>query len=97
MAYKIIISPLAQKEIENAIDYYSDLSVNTPLKFIQKIEETYSLISNNPYFRIYYKNFRGVVIKGFPFMLFYVITEDEQKVIIYSCFHTSKNPRKYPQ
>lgn len=97
MAYNIIVSPLAQKEIEKAIDYYSDISINTPLKFIREIEETYSVLSHNPYFRIYYKKFRGVIIKGFPYILFYVITEDEQKVTIYSCFHTSKSPIKYPK
>lgn len=30
MAYKIIVSPGAQREIENAIDYYSLNSVEAP-------------------------------------------------------------------
>lgn len=30
MAYKIIISQRAQKEIENALEYYSLYSTNTP-------------------------------------------------------------------
>ena len=67
------------------------------MKFIAEIEEIYRTLSRNPYFRIYYKNFRAVVIKGFPYILFYVITEDKQNITIYSCFHTSKSPRKYPK
>jgi hypothetical protein len=33
MAYKIIVSPRAQKEIENAIDYYALYSIDAPIRF----------------------------------------------------------------
>ena len=37
MVYSIIISPRAQKEIENAVDYYALYSVNAPSKFINAL------------------------------------------------------------
>jgi plasmid stabilization system protein ParE len=40
MVYKIIVSPPAQKEIENAIDYYSLYSVEAPKTFITLLENS---------------------------------------------------------
>ena len=39
MAHKIIVSPRAQKEIENAIEYYALYSVDAPLNFITSLNE----------------------------------------------------------
>lgn len=55
MAYKIIVSPRAQKEIENAIDYYGLYSTDAPLNFITFLKEAYSGLEANPFFRICYK------------------------------------------
>lgn len=38
MAYKIMTSPRAQKEIENAIDYYAVNSLDAPLNFIRILD-----------------------------------------------------------
>jgi toxin ParE1/3/4 len=42
MGYSIKISPSAQKEIENAIDFYALYSYDTPVKFIAALQETYT-------------------------------------------------------
>ena len=39
MAYKIIVSPRAQKEIENAIDYSALYSTDAPENFIHVLKE----------------------------------------------------------
>ncbi len=70
MAYKVIVSPRAQKEIENAIDYYVLYSADAPKSFILYIEETYTLLGINPFFRVKYKNIRAIKIKKFPYSLF---------------------------
>lgn len=44
MAYKILISPRTQKEIENAIDYYSLYSNEAPINFINSIQKMRKLI-----------------------------------------------------
>ena len=49
MAYKIIISPRAQKEIENAIDYYALYSVNAPSNLITMLKEAYAVLATNPF------------------------------------------------
>lgn len=96
MAYKIIVSPNAQKEIEDAIDYYALHSIDTPSHFINAIKESYYALSVNPLFRVRYKNIRAINLKNFPFSLYYIISEENQIVRILSCFHNKRNPLKRP-
>ncbi|MCB9261654.1 MAG: type II toxin-antitoxin system RelE/ParE family toxin [Flavobacteriales bacterium] len=48
-AFNIIISPRAQKEIENAIDYYCLYSGNAPEKFVVALKEAYQTLQEIPY------------------------------------------------
>lgn len=49
MAYKIILSPRAQKEMENAIDYYVLYSADAPVNFIALLKESYSTLEIPPF------------------------------------------------
>jgi plasmid stabilization system protein ParE len=94
--YKIIISPLAQKEIENAIDYYTLYSENAPLNFIAAVSAAYAVLKLNPFERIRYKNIRAVKLKKFPYSLYFIIDENRNLVRILSCFHNKRNPDARP-
>jgi hypothetical protein len=67
MAYKVIVSPSAEKEIEGAIDY-SELSLDVPAKFLYQVQKTYRILSNNPFFRIRYKNTRAVAVSFYAIL-----------------------------
>ena len=97
MVYKIIISPRAQQEIENAIDYYSIRSSDAPKDFISALNETYAVLSINPYFRICYKNVRTIILNVFPYALFFTINEKEHNIKVLSCFHYKLNPHRRPK
>ncbi len=97
MAYKIIVSPRAQKEIENAIDYYALYSSNAPQSFINLLKDTYRSLENNPFFYLRHKNIRALKINKFPYSLYFVINEMQNTVKVLSCFHNKKNPSKRPK
>ena len=97
MAYKIIVSPRAQNEIENAIDYYALYSVDAPVNFIAFLKEAYTLLETNPFFRVRYKNVRALKIKRFPHSLYFIINEDKNIIRVLSCFHNKRNPNKRPR
>jgi plasmid stabilization system protein ParE len=97
MAYKIIVSSRAQKEIENAIDYYALYSLEAPVNFIASLKEAYGTLETNPFFRVRYKNFRTLNIKRFPHSLYFIINEDKNTVRVLSCFHNKRNPNKRPR
>ena len=92
-----MISPRAQKEIENAIDYYAVNSLDAPLNFIRILEETYAILSEDPFFRVRYKNVRALTMKTFPHSWYFIIDEDKITVKILSCFHNKRNPNRRPR
>lgn len=97
MAYKIIVSPRAQKEIENAIDYYALYSSNAPQSFINLLKETYHSLGTNPFFSVRYKNIRALKINKFPYLLYFSVNETQNTVRVLSCFHNKRNPNKRPK
>jgi plasmid stabilization system protein ParE len=97
MAYKVIVSPRAQTEISEALEYYRIHSNTAPFVFIRSLEKSYKILESNPRFRKRYKNIRGLNIKMFPHTLFYHIDEARKVVKVLSCFHSSRNPSDRPE
>lgn len=96
MEYKIVVSSKACRQFIKALDYYAEISLAIPAKFIYALESTYSRLSQNPFFAVRYKNVRAIPVKGFPYLLFFYVDEITKEVKIVSLFHTAKNPSKYP-
>lgn len=96
MAFRIIVSPRAQKEVENAIDYYALYSSNAPQHFIQLLRDAYSALETNPFFSIRYKDIRALKIRKFPYLLYFTVDERQHIVKILACFHSKRNPDKRP-
>jgi toxin ParE1/3/4 len=96
MAYKLIVSPRTQQEIEDAIDYYSLYSVDAPKHFKSSLLDAYETLYFNPFFRIIYRNIRALKIKRFPYSIYFIVDEKHKIVKILSCFHNKRNPRNRP-
>jgi plasmid stabilization system protein ParE len=96
MAYEVLVSPRAQNEIEEAIDYYAQFSSKAPSNFIKQLNYAYSLLENNPFLVIRYNNIRSINLRKFTFTLFFIIDENEFKVRILACFHNRRSPNKRP-
>ncbi|MEP6931858.1 MAG: type II toxin-antitoxin system RelE/ParE family toxin [Flavobacterium sp.] len=96
MAYKIVVSPRAQKEVIKTIDYYLERSEDAPGNFITQLEKNYAILTENPFFRLQYKNIRSLKLKKFPYSLYFTINEKTQVVHIIACFHNKLNPKKRP-
>ena len=96
MEYKIVVSPRALYEMEDAIDYYAQFSKIVPSQFIGEINRIYSIIQHHPFFSICYKNIRTIPLKGFPYSLYYVVDESLFIVRILACFHQHRHPKGRP-
>jgi plasmid stabilization system protein ParE len=94
MVYKIIVSPRAQKEIENAIDYYALYSTQAPVNFIAVLKEAYATLETNPFFMVRYKNVRALKLKRFPHSIYFEINENQNTIRVLSCFHNKRNPNR---
>ncbi len=97
MAYKITVSPRAQKEIENAIDYYVLYSNDAPLYFVTQLIVSYEALALNPFYMVRYKNIRSLKLNKFPYSLYFTVDEKQNTVKILSCFQNRRNPHKRPR
>lgn len=96
MVFKIIISKLASLEITESIDFYELKRKGLGKDFLNHLKSAFNILKSNPeLFSIKRKSiYREMPLKRFPFTVVYEIIGDE--VIIYSVFHTSRNPDKKP-
>lgn len=97
MAYKILVSIRAQKEIEDAIYFYDLYSDVAPIYFVTAIKNAYNSLELNPFYRIRYKNVRAIKLRRFPFNLYFMVNEEKDLVYVLSCFHNKRNPNKRPK
>jgi len=97
MVYKITVSPRAQQEIINTIDYYASSNLDVPNDFIAQLSKVYGVLAINPFFRVRYKNVRALRLKKFPYSLYFTVDETQKIVKVLSCFHNKRNPKNRPR
>ncbi len=98
MAYNLLITPEASKQVEQAVEYYSEyVSKKVALDFLKDYRRAVSEIVKVRYFQLFYLDFRARVMKKFPYLVFYTLDEERKLIIIKAVFHTSQHPDKYPK
>lgn len=91
---RIELSFQALKDVEEILEYYSQINQKLPAQFLERLEEAKSRLANSELgFEIKYKSVRTVLLKQFPYHLHYVL-KDDQTVII-AVLHSHINPKKH--
>lgn len=74
--YKIIFLPNALNDIEEAVDYYNNLSSGLRNRFLTDFNLVYKAIATNPFFAsVKYDDVRCAGFKKFPFSIHYIINK----------------------
>lgn len=93
MDYNLILSPRAEIEIDNAMDWYKSKVKGLEMRFLIMIKLHLKRIQNNPLlFSKKEYEFRICKVDVFPFIILYKIENDT--IIIHSIFNTYQNPSK---
>lgn len=82
MIFKIKLIPSALEELEEALEYYQQISPRLFKKFYDEFVEFHKLLEHNPYFEIRYGYVRTYKLKSFPYMVHFLINEELKKVIV---------------
>ena len=91
---KIIIRPQAEYDLEESSNWYEIRTEGLGHKFMKTFESQLLSIQSNPLrYPKKYKNIRIALIKGFPFVIYFMNEEDH--VVVLSVYHTSRNPKKF--
>lgn len=96
MAFKVIVSPVAKSNVIEAASYYKkEVSNKVAQKFVEDYEQTIQRIRQNPYFQIYYKDFRGLTMRKFPYIVFYQVAGDT--ILVKAVFNGLQDTKKRPK
>lgn len=95
MSLKIKVKPEAEEDITDAFLWYEEQSPGLGKRFLEDIDTKFSFLETSPFSSsILYKNTRRLLLKRFPYSLFYQI--EEKQIVVLSCLHTRRNPIQWP-
>jgi toxin ParE1/3/4 len=97
MSWLVVFEKQAEKDLQQAIDYYDRQQLGLGEKFWLSAQKHIDSITKNPFFQIRYGEIRCLPLKKFPFMIYFLLDEEENTIYILSIFHTSQNPGKWPK
>ncbi len=94
MKKRVMIRPEAESDIEDAYKWYESQRKGLGEDFLLCIEEALSRASRNPaVYSVVYKEVRRVLIRRFPFGVFFL--EDETNISVLAVLHARRNPKTW--
>jgi plasmid stabilization system protein ParE len=94
MSRRLILRPAAEADIEDAYRWYEDQRTGLGAEFLRAIEAILAVVEREPeLYAPIHKNARRVLLRRFPYAVFYVI--QPQTIEVVGCFHVRRNPRRW--
>ncbi|MCH7859626.1 MAG: type II toxin-antitoxin system RelE/ParE family toxin [Candidatus Marinimicrobia bacterium] len=95
MAHQLVIRPEAEADIAETYRWYEDQKVELGKDFLLALDTTFQLIRQTPkLFPKLYKNIRRVLIRRFPYGIFYL--EEKDRVVVLAVLHARRDPERWP-
>ena len=89
--YNLIIRDRAQLMLDEAYLWYEQKSPGLGERLLQEVINGFQNLQNRPdYYTKSKENYRQLILKQFPYKIVFEIIGTD--VIVYSIFHTSRNP-----
>jgi plasmid stabilization system protein ParE len=87
----IRFTPEADAELAEARQWYAHQRADLDSEFMECIDGALSRIVQNPNsYPIVYRTLRRIVVRRFPFAVFYEVTPDE--IQVFAVFHSRRDP-----
>jgi hypothetical protein len=97
MNFLIQLEPDVFNDVQEAILYYDKQQIGLGIRFFQSVSSAIETLSLNPFYQIKYDNVRCFLVKPFPYIIHFIVDENDRKVIILAIIHTSANPANWPR
>jgi len=92
--YQISIDPEALQDIQDATDWYNEQLEGLGGHFQKQVKTQISLLKKNAgTYSVRYQDVRCMLIKRFPFLVHFKISEKQKVVEVFAVLHTSRSPR----
>lgn len=93
MSYQIKLLPMALKDLKEAKKWYADKSEKIAVEFKQEVNKEIDYINQYPeHYQLRYKELRQSLVTRFPYAIFYLVEEEQKRIVIFGILHTSRNP-----
>ncbi|MGD9633447.1 MAG: type II toxin-antitoxin system RelE/ParE family toxin [Pirellulales bacterium] len=94
MAAKLALAPEAELDIQEAYDWYELRRPGLGEDFLSCVDGSFQYACRNPeLFAKVYEDYRRVLVRRFPYAVFYESVEGT--VTVYCVVHTSRDPAKW--
>lgn len=91
MSLPVVLTPMAQSEMDDAGDWYEQRRSGLQAAFLEAIQRVLDRISDRPeMFPIVRRDTREGLVAGYPYCVYYRVESD--RVVVVSIFHTSRDP-----
>jgi len=92
VSHRIAVRQLAEQDLLEIQLWYAGKNPDLGDRFSSSVAGVLQLLGNSPLiFPTAYGKVRRASIKGFPYLLYYVVLSD--RVSILGCFHARRNPQ----
>jgi len=93
MSYNLVFHKTADQDIQDTIDWYNKQKELLGNRFYSNLKDRLNTISRNPFlWSIRYDNVHCALVNKFPYLIHYIIDENDKKVVVLGILHTSLNP-----
>jgi plasmid stabilization system protein ParE len=92
--WAVVIRPRAEADLREARQWYENQRSGLGDKFLDEVKRAVLSLADQPTQRPpYYRDFRRVLLRRFPYKLFYRIEED--RVIVFRILHAKRDHRRW--
>ena len=93
MSYTIKLLPIVYTDLRKAKKWYSDKKETLAQEFKIEVDKEIDYIGAYPeHYQQKYKELRQSLVTRFPYAIFYLVEEEQKRIIIFGVLHTSRNP-----
>lgn len=90
MKWLLSVRPKAEKDLASARDWYDQKSAGLGDEFLDSVAAALRELQHDPELpRLYYRNFRRVLLRRFPYKIFYQVIA--QRVVIFRVLHAKQD------
>ena len=94
MSYQLRIRSAAETDIQEAYEYYEECRRGLGQDFVLCIEASLDKIIQNPnHYPVVHRNIHRILVKRFPFGIFFVAKENT--IVVLAVMHGSRSPRRW--
>ena len=93
MNWRVIIRPKAEADLQEARSWYESQRVGLGDELLDEVRQAVSLLADNPERRpFYYRDFRRLLTRRFPYKLFYRV--EGNRVIVFRILHAKRKHQR---